>query len=222
MILKEFNINEGHAATHGYTELGQIINFSYYDDPKRLTYLFSRYKFVAKMLEGFENVLEVGCGDGFASRVVKQHVHNLTAIDLEPKFIEDAKKRVCDKWYINFLVHDILSAPLIEKKFDGAYSIDVLEHIPPQLTDSFFRNISKSLKQDGVCIIGTPSKEMQQFYDSVSKGHVNCYNGYDLKNLMLNYFKRVFLFSMNDEVIHTGFVKMACFLFLIGVAPKKI
>ena len=37
---------------------------------------------------------------------------------------------------------------------------------------------------------------------------------------MSKFFHNVFIFSMNDEVIHTGFYPMAHYLWAIGVGPK--
>jgi hypothetical protein len=37
----------------------------WHDDPRRLTFLLSRYKFVSKMFAGKANVAELGCGDAF-------------------------------------------------------------------------------------------------------------------------------------------------------------
>jgi ubiquinone/menaquinone biosynthesis C-methylase UbiE len=54
------------------------------DDPRRLVFTLARYKFVSKMLSGKQRVLEVGCGDAFASRIVKQEVAELTVIDFDP------------------------------------------------------------------------------------------------------------------------------------------
>ena len=44
------------------------------------------------MFKGFNNVLEIGCGDGFFSRIVKQNVKNLVATDFDDIFIENAKE----------------------------------------------------------------------------------------------------------------------------------
>jgi hypothetical protein len=38
--------------------------------------------------------------------------------------------------------------------------------------------------------------------------------------LFEQYFSRVFVFSMNDEVVHTGFYPMAQYLFVMCTAPK--
>ena len=51
-------------------------------------------------------------------------------------------------------------------------------------------------------------------------GHVNCKTGADFKGFMTGYFHHVFLFSMNDEVVHTGFDKMAHYLFCVCCGVK--
>jgi hypothetical protein len=49
---------------------GLMSNYTWHDDPKRLVFVLSRYKLVSKMLSGRHNVLEVGCGDAFATRII--------------------------------------------------------------------------------------------------------------------------------------------------------
>jgi len=196
-------------AKRGFERLGLVSSWAYFDDPKRLTFTFARYKFVAKMLAGCRHVLEVGCGDAFFSRVVRQDVKQLTGIDLDPAFVEDANARASDKWPIEVRLHDMMKGP-IEGSFDGAYSLDVLEHIEAADEDQFLRNVLASLEPHGTLIIGMPSLQSQTYASAHSKiGHVNCKDQPDLKRLMLKYFHNVFAFSMNDEVVHTGYHAMA-------------
>ena len=199
----------------GLASLGLMTNQVWHEDPKRLTFVLSRYKFVAKMLAGRRSVFEVGCADAFASRIVRQEVESLTVADFDPVFIEDCRSRMTDRWPFECRVHDMCEAPL-EGDFDGAYSLDVLEHIQPDDEDRFIGNICRSLVPRGVLLIGTPSLESQQYASPPSKeGHVNCKTGPRLKQLMERYFHSVFLFSMNDEVVHTGFYPMAHYLFAL-------
>jgi hypothetical protein len=65
------------------------------------------------------------------------------------------------------------------------------------------------LEDDGCLIVGMPSLESQTYATADKNEHINCKNGDELKQLLKIYFKNVFLFSMNDEVVHTGFSKMA-------------
>ena len=204
----------------GVSKFGIMNNAVWHDDPRRLVFTLSRYKFVSKILSGYDQVVEIGCGDGFCARVVKQEVQNLHVTDFDPLFIEGFREISCEKWPITAAVHDIMKAPL-PSRYDAAYSLDVLEHIDPNSESVFLENVARSLTKDGVGIIGMPSLESQRFASEASKaGHVNCKSGTDLKRTLQKYFKSVFMFSMNDEVVHTGFFPMAHYLMGVCVGPK--
>jgi 2-polyprenyl-3-methyl-5-hydroxy-6-metoxy-1,4-benzoquinol methylase len=206
--------------SRGSTELGIMSNYVWNEDPKRLVFVLSRYKFVAKMLSGKHSVLEIGCADAFGARLVRQEVEKLTAIDFDPVFIKDANQHVSKQWKFECKTHDILEKP-VKGKFDGAYSLDVLEHIPRKHEQRFVKNIVSSLTKDGVLIIGTPSLESQTYASDGSKeGHVNCKNHQELKKLLSHFFNNVFIFSMNDEVVHTGFYPMAHYLLALCCTKK--
>lgn len=174
-------------------------------DPKQVGFRFARYKFVAKMLAGFHSVLEVGCGNGFCSRVVAQGVIHLTATDPQIQHTE----RVPSIGYMNYDI--IRDEP--PGRFDAVYVLDVFEHIKEEeLLMQRLRDLAP------VCIIGTPSLESQRYASEGSKlGHVNCVSGEYLRAICKRKWKNVFMFSMNDEVLHTGFLPMAHYLFALCV-----
>ena len=206
----------------GETKLGLASSYVWQNDPRRLFISLSRYKFVSKMLEGKKNVLEVGCGDSFQNRIVGQVVSRLTAIDINKDFIKDARKNNPKTYNVNHYVHNILEKPfrVQGKNFDAAYSLDVLEHIEKKSENLFIKNILSSLDKHGVFIVGMPSIESQKYASEGSKrGHVNCKTGNKLKELLSKHFCNVFVFSMNDEVVHTGFYPMAHYL--IGLCCGK-
>jgi cyclopropane fatty-acyl-phospholipid synthase-like methyltransferase len=195
--------------TRGFEKMGFVSSWAYFDDPKRLAFTFARYKFVAKMLQGCKRALEVGCGDAFFSRVVRQDVEHLTAVDFDADFVADALERSSEKWPIEVKMHDMLDGP-VPGTFDGAYSLDVLEHIEASVEDRFLTNLVASLEPHGTLIIGMPSLQSQAYASAHSKiGHVNCKDQRDLKRLLQKYFHNVYAFSMNDEVVHTGYHAMA-------------
>ena len=210
----------------GRHELGIMQNQVWHEDPRRLCFVLSRYKFVSKMLAGKSNVLEVGCGDGWASRVVAQNVDNLSLCDFDPVFIDlinSRPKMQNDAFqFKNCFVHDFSSSELKEdEKYDAVYACDVLEHVDKADEAKFLKNICKCLTINGVGVFGIPSLESQQYASEQSKvGHVNCKTGADFQSFLQDYFCNVFLFSMNDEVIHTGFHPMAHYLFALCCAPK--
>lgn len=206
----------------GRAKFGLMSSQVYHDDPKRLTFLLSRYKFVSKMLTGKKRVAEVGCADAFGTPLVATEVGSVTAFDFDPLFIEDAETRLKHLPSISFKVHDVLSGPLPDGPFDATYACDVFEHIDPAHEDRFVSNLCSSLTEDGVLILGIPSLESQKYASPQSiEGHVNCKSGEQFRAVMLKHFKNVFLFSMNDEVVHTGYSPMAHYLFTVCVAPLQ-
>jgi SAM-dependent methyltransferase len=204
---------------HGISRLGLMVNESWNEDPKRTLFTLARYKFVARMLAGRKHVLEVGCADAFGTRIVQQAVGKVTAVDFDPLFIADVKERMNPHWPFEVFVHDMLKGP-VPGQFDAAYALDVLEHIKEADEVQFINNTISSLTPTGVAIFGMPSLESQNYASPQSKvGHVNCKSGEAFKQSLERHFNTVFVFSMNDEVVHTGFYPMAHYL--LGVACHR-
>jgi 2-polyprenyl-3-methyl-5-hydroxy-6-metoxy-1,4-benzoquinol methylase len=208
--------------TRGAARLGLTTNQVWYDDPRRFLFILARYKFVSKMLSGKKRVLEVGCGDAFGTRIVLQEVGSVCAIDFDPVFVSDVKSRMDPRWKFECKVHDMLAGPVESAQFDAVYSMDVIEHIAPADEDRFVTHICLNLHEQGVAIIGTPSIQSQAYASPPSKeGHINCKDATGWRTLLDRYFHHVFMFSMNDEVVHTGFYPMAHYLLAVCVGNKK-
>jgi 2-polyprenyl-3-methyl-5-hydroxy-6-metoxy-1,4-benzoquinol methylase len=208
------------AELRGAVSLGLLKSREWIEDPRRFLFSQARYKFVSKMLSGRQNVLEIGCGDGFNVPIVMQEVKALTITDFDEEFIKDAIARRPPEYPYDAKVHNFLDGP-IDGMFDAAYSLDVLEHIEASAERRFLRNIMKCLSREAVLIVGMPSLESQAYASPGSKaGHINCKTGPDLKSLIGEFFHSVFLFSVNDEVVHTGFHKMAHYIIAMGTHPR--
>jgi 2-polyprenyl-3-methyl-5-hydroxy-6-metoxy-1,4-benzoquinol methylase len=200
-------------------QLGPYTTHIWNSDPRHLCFLLSRYKFCAKMFEGKDLVLEIGCGDAFGLPIVAQTVKKIHAIDWEPLLMEDNKRRL-KNINCSFSCLDITKS-VPDGKYDAVYALDVIEHIPAVLEESFFKNLSMALKRESVCIIGTPNITANQYATEQSReGHVNLKTHKELRELMSKYFSNVFMFSMNDEVVHTGYGPMAHYLLAMGVGLR--
>jgi len=218
---KQYQVCVTAASERGFERFGLRSNESWHEDPKHLVFRLARYKFVAKLLAGCKHVLEVGCGDAFGTRIVQAEVGALTAIDFDPVFIADVQERMVPRWAFDARVHDMLEGP-VPGSFDAVYALDVLEHIDPAQEVAFLRNMVANLDPYGVAIVGIPSLESQAYASPQSKaGHVNCKSAPDLKALMQSFFHTVFIFSMNDEMVHTGHHKMAHYVFAVCATRRE-
>jgi 2-polyprenyl-3-methyl-5-hydroxy-6-metoxy-1,4-benzoquinol methylase len=205
----------------GDTRLGLLKNWEWHDDPRRLLFSLARYKFVAKMFAGRERVLEFGCGDAFCAPIVKQTVGHLTVTDFDRLYIEDAKARMREPWTFDALVIDIRKEKL-PGRYDAIYSLDVFEHIPAAEEDDVMRRILAALDPKGAMILGMPSLESQAHASAPSQaGHVNCKTEPQLRQFMSRHFDNVFLFAMNDEVVHTGYGAMAHYRLALACGPRR-
>lgn len=204
------------------TPLGLVTNSTWKKDSKRLIFTLSRYKFVSKMLHGRKHALEIGCGDGWVSKIVADAVQKISLTDYDVKFVRDAEKN-SSKWQMSSVsctVHDFVESPLKKSVcFDCAYALDVLEHIPVHEEDIFMTNIIKSCSRNSIIIFGMPSLESQYTIPEPKRdpGHINCKSQSEFVKTMNRHFETVLPFSMNDEVLHVGYGPMSQYLFCIGI-----
>jgi 2-polyprenyl-3-methyl-5-hydroxy-6-metoxy-1,4-benzoquinol methylase len=214
---QQYDILKDIARERGFTSLGLMTNQVWQEDPKRLVFYLSRYKFVSRILNGFDEVLEVGCGDAFGSKIIEEVVKELTLSDFDEEFLKDIKNRKDINSKTKICEYNPIET-IREEKQDGIYALDVIEHIPKEVEVAFLINLKDTLKDRGVLILGTPSLESQVYASYQSKiGHVNCKSAKEWKKLLRNHFSVVFQFSMNDEVVHTGFDEMSHYLFFVCV-----
>ena len=81
-------------------------------------------------LNGKQDFLEVGCGNGIVSKyLARNYGSNIVGIDVDPEQIELARKDTSDMPNIRFLEADATSLPFEDNSFDIVLSFGVLHHI---------------------------------------------------------------------------------------------
>lgn len=190
-------------------------------DPKRMGFFSARYKFAAKMMARCTSIADIGCGDGWGTLTFASDTRadRIAGIDFDASVIEFANEqlipvvnqlRPADVGRLSFHRRDLLCELYEVGGYDGLSCLDVIEHIHLEETEEFIRRLADSLTEQGVAVIGTPNEFAAQFGSEHSKiGHINMFNGPRLRASLEQHFKRVFLFSMNDEIVHTGFDRLA-------------
>ncbi|AMV25612.1 putative S-adenosylmethionine-dependent methyltransferase [Gemmata sp. SH-PL17] len=203
--------------------LGPWTSYSLVNDPKHMCFVLSRYKFVAKLLQGKKSVLEVGAGDGFGLPIVAQAVPRVYALDWDPRLVDGNARRLAHLKNVTYLHGDINTAAP-DLKVDAAYTVDVIEHVDPAGEARFVENIVRCLPANGVLLTGTPNVTSAAYASPQSQvGHINLKSMATLRELMERYFENVFMFGMNDEVVHTGYAPMCHYIWAlaVGVRPGR-
>lgn len=202
-------------------ELGSYYTYNLLHNPRHLLFSFSRYKFAARLIGESPkvNILELGCSEGLGTLLLAGNLHNVTGVDFDKDAIQWAKSNL-ENDNIVFKYDDFLGE--VYGKFDVVVALDVIEHIAKEQEEYFFRTLTSNLNDDGYCIIGTPNITASQYSSEPSKiGHVNLFSAERLRDTARKHFKNVFLFSMNDEVVHTGFYPMAHYFLALCIGRKK-
>ena len=207
---------------HVEIPLGAPSSYSLTHDPKHLAFVLSRYKFCAKMLEGKKTVMEIGSGDGIGLPIIAQAVGHLYCVDWDERHIASIKKRLSGHFKnVTLQHHDVNVAPP-GIMVDAAFSIDVLEHVDPRKEDQFMKNILACLPHEGVLVTGTPNIAASAYASPCSQvQHINLKSMKTLRELMERYFENVFMFGMNDEVLHTGYGPLCHYLWSVAAGVKS-
>src|SRR3989344_5445213 len=199
---------------------GPYFAFQLRHTPRHILYSLAYHKFAAKMIGNKKDILDIGCSEGLGTMLLAEFANYVLGIDIDAPAIESANKNFARE-NVEFVAGDILTAN-VRRDFDAAVSFDVIEHIYPEHAAAFIDAYADHLKPEGIAIIGTPNITSNVYANArTQSGHVNLYSAERLKEEMGRRFENVFMFSVNDEVIHTGFSPMAHYLLAMGVGVKK-
>lgn len=200
--------------------LGPYFSFIVRRTPRRLLYMLSYYKFAAKMIGPNKRIIDVGCSEGLGTVILAEFAASCIGFDQDRDAIEAANASVASD-RLRFEVCDSLIDPL--PCCDAVVSLDTIEHIPRESEDAYVRAFANALTERGVCVIGTPNETSRQYASPwTNAGHINLFSADRLQALAERHFRNVFLFSANDEVVHTGFSPMAHYLIVLCVDPQRL
>lgn len=132
--------------------------------------------------EGAEKILDMGCGAGIQSKILCEKGFEMTGIDLSPKMIEVAKKRLPKA---NFVVGDITDMPFKANSFDAIFAKDCIFHMPKKLVPKLLNSVNRLIEDKGY------------FYASFKKGEG------EKEKTQIKYGKKIrrFIVYFNEEEI---------------------
>lgn len=197
-------------------ELGPYWTYLIKNDIRHMLFSFARYKFAARLMgdNPLLSVLELGCNEGLGTLHLAQTASHTVAVDFDATAIDWAQANLARDG-LSFFHKDFLGYSF--GKFDVVVSLDVIEHIEPENENLFLETVLDNLNDNGFAVIGTPNITASPYASEASMiGHINLYDHQRLKDLFRKGFYNVFLFGMNDEVVHTGFLPMCHYIFIVA------
>lgn len=197
---------------------GPHYSYQLRNTPRHILFTLSRYKFAAKMIGSEKEVLELGCNEGLGSYYLSEFSRHVTGIDFDERAVKWAQANYTVP-RLSFAMDDFLGKKY--GNFDAVVSYDVIEHISKENEELFMDSVVLNLSKTGLCLIGTPNIESHKFANpEIAGAHINLYSWDALQLLAEKYFHNVFLFSQNDEMIHTGYAPMAHYLIVLCCSKK--
>lgn len=99
-------------------------------------------------------VLDLGCGHGMASVVLARRGARVTACDLSPGYIAEARRRArANETAIHFTTNDAQQLPFADRSFDAVWGHAILHHL--DMTTAA-REIRRVLQPGGIAVFSEP------------------------------------------------------------------
>jgi acetyltransferase-like isoleucine patch superfamily enzyme len=157
-----------------------------------IEYVQKRGDVIRKYLTPEDEVLEVGCGEGLITSILRKSASNITGCDYSLEALDVAKKNNPDA---RFVLSNCTSLEFEERSFTRVVLSDVAEHLLPMQFIRTLTEISRVLKRDGELILATPLTGKGR--DTSAYAHIYEYSEKEMRETLERFFRRVF-FVNND------------------------
>ena len=112
--------------------------------------------------------LEIGCGVGTLTELIAKDLRkqgSIVAVDVSPKSIEAARRRLAGFDNVHLIASDILGIDLARSlgRFDVVVLADVVDHIPLAEHGRLFERIATWLRPDGFVLLNYPNPQYQEW-----------------------------------------------------------
>ena len=159
---------------HFFTQRIGFFKFVF-DDNGFGPYSFYRGFFGSEVVQLDDQLLDIGCGDGFfTKRFLSTRCRKVDAVDIEPSAIESAELYNSAP-NITYYLLDAVNAPFPSDKFDVIAWDGALGHFAKETTDLVLAKIQSALKTNGVFFgsesLGFEGSDHLQFFNSLDDLH---------------------------------------------------
>jgi 2-polyprenyl-3-methyl-5-hydroxy-6-metoxy-1,4-benzoquinol methylase len=173
-------------------------------------YHVHRYAFALPFVVG-QAVLDISCGEGYGASLLAHVCGSVIAVDKDVHVIDQARLRYV-RSNLSFRQGCADAFPVDDDSVDAIVSFETIEHLADH--DSFWREVSRVLRQTGTLIISSPDRE---FYNrqrtQKNPFHVRELTPEELTVQLQTRFRQVELFK--QEIVFGSLIRPA------GVSPSQ-
>jgi SAM-dependent methyltransferase len=113
------------------------------------------YEVAAQRLGPSDDVLDVGCGEGYGAPILLAEAKSYAGIDLSEDVVGEARRNFGSE-RARFSAFDAARIPYDDSSFDAAVSFQVIEHVAD--VRSYLSEIRRVVKADGWAMFTTPNR----------------------------------------------------------------
>jgi len=124
-------------------------------------YDWNRHTLTEQFIESGERILDIGCGDGYMLRKVKDKFQELYGMDISPSRLQEAKKKIEELYPSDISKFKFIEEnadeplPFPDNYFDAIICIAVIEHVYDIF--SLVKEMYRVLKPNGYVIAVVPN-----------------------------------------------------------------
>lgn len=164
---------------------GEWFSLGFDEKPNSVPRYFARGFYAAEIIRPGDNVLDIGCGDGFFSkRFYAASGGVVDALDFDGEAVRAARAKNNDA-NVSYCQCDAIGSPLPRDQYDVVVWDGAIGHFPPNSVDRMLRKIAMCLSEQGVFIgsesLGRKDHAHLTFFDTKE----------DLAQLLSQHFKIV-------------------------------
>lgn len=165
-----------------------------------LRHLFS-YEAAKVWLSPENLVVEIGCGEGYGTQCLSQHVRHITGLDVDAAIIAYASEKYGSE-QCAFSVYDGVTLPYEDQTFDMVVTFETIEHIKDDAR--FLAELYRVIKDGGQCLLTTPNglSRLSPGQKPWNRFHIREYAPAELRNLLASVFSDVEIWGIigTDEI----------------------
>ncbi len=156
---------------------------------------FFAYSFIESNIPLNANILELGFGNGFGTKILEKKSKKVFGLDVDSAALSHAKQKYSSN-KISFQLYDGKKIPFKENFFDAIVSTHVIEHV--EKDSDFVSEAKRVLNDKGAFFLTTPNAEIRGTKEKQpwNEFHFKEYSVKELNKLLSEQFNSVDVFGI--------------------------